>query len=244
MFGIDDIAVGAIAGGALSFLGGERANSANAAMANRQMDFQERMSSSAHQREVKDLVAAGLNPMLSAGGSGSSSPSGASAPQSDTTTPAVNSALNARASGLSARANEAQIAKTNADTDLTTISAHNEGMKQAGIMADNSAKVAQAGLAQLDLQKQRLMKAPYEAGDKIIKGVKGILSPLGSADSPFYSTEDMRKNLTTPFVNSAKYIEGLYQKAKGYLSPTPKSSYPGEDKRSIGEFLMGKPVKR
>lgn len=54
-------------------------NKANAKQAGLNRDFQAEMSNTAHQREVEDLKKAGLNPILSAGGGGSSTPSGSQA---------------------------------------------------------------------------------------------------------------------------------------------------------------------
>lgn len=83
----------ALIAGGLSMIGGERQNAAMQGMADSQMAFQERMSSTAYQRAVADMRAAGINPMMAAGNGGASSPPGAMAPVVDSVEKGVNSAL-------------------------------------------------------------------------------------------------------------------------------------------------------
>lgn len=115
---------GAIGSGIAGVLGAEDANDQRVAASRTQMDFQERMSNTAHQREVKDLTAAGLNPMLSAKLSGASTPAGAmpvvenSASAADS---ASTNALNRALVQAQIRASESQAALNSASASKVAV---------------------------------------------------------------------------------------------------------------------------
>lgn len=85
-------AIGNIVGGVTSLIGGENTNSTAKEIASQNNATSIELANTAHQREVADLKAAGLNPILSAGGSGSAVPAMQAAPIQNTMTGLSNSA--------------------------------------------------------------------------------------------------------------------------------------------------------
>lgn len=110
-------AAGSLLSGAASYFGNQQANIANAREADKNREWQQWMSSTAHQREVMDLKAAGLNPVLSAGGGGASTPSGNVPNVQSTMEGIASSARDIGRLSLERRLLRAQADKTEAEAD-------------------------------------------------------------------------------------------------------------------------------
>jgi len=151
-------ALGGITSGLAGYMGAKSQNKAQSAQASRQMQFQADMSNTAHQREVADLRMAGLNPILSAGGGGASTPSGAMGTQTNAMESVASNArdmtegiLTSRKLNSEKKLTDSTDMKTKTETGLVESQKVTEKAKQLNQLAEMNNKVKQGRLLAHDI---------------------------------------------------------------------------------------------
>lgn len=215
--------LGGLATGLLGVAGGLFQNNANAREAEKNRRWQERMSSTAAQRSVKDYLAANLNPAL-AYDRPASSPGGAQAVMGDPLEKGINSAQTARRTN-----SDIAIARQMSKAQMDAIKSGIEKNKADVDLAYTNAERSKAETAAIN---QRMnFEAAYQPSEMILRAARAASEKYTAESREFFSTGARFGNRLMGLVNP--YVGDVINSA-GRASDAIRD---GRVSQSVSDFI-------